>query len=419
MARMRGTSWVAVLLVIVVGSALGIAAGSFLACWIPNVKANHGSFMDIFAREFGGKRYVRILMMGEDNTGRGRSGGHGLSDTLVVIAVDTKTKNVRAISIPRDTRVEIPGHGICKINAANAFGGPELSKQVVQQLLGVDIDYYVKTTTTGLKGLVSLVGGVYIVVDENMHYNDNHGKLHINLKASPEKQLLNAEQAEGYVRFRHDAFGDSGYKMKDGKKVSTGRIVRQQYFMRALANRILSLPTRRERADILRQAYEKHYIESNLKLKDWNGLADFFKDVDPEKMVMTVLPGAPGRIGIASYWIPDDEKIPQVVAQNMRFEGNPGDDSATVEVLNGSGISGAAGKVADKLKKAGFEVEREGNAPDFTYDRCMVITHKGRTEGVRRIAALLNCDEIREEVKTGSGKSVDVTVIVGRDFKEY
>lgn len=416
---MRGTSWLAVVMVVVLGSAVGIAAGTFLAWYMDmNSSGMKVGLTDLFTDVFEGKDQVRVLFIGEDDTSKRNKNGHGLSDTLVVMALDTRTKEVRAISIPRDTRVEIPGHGTSKINAAHVFGGPELTREVVKDLLGVPIDYYVATNTEGLRGLVDLVGGVYIKIDKNMRYTDRRGGLYINLKAGPEKQLLNGEQAEGFVRFRHDRFGDSGYEIVDGKKVPRGRIVRQQIFMRALANRVMSLPTKRERAEVLKQAHEKGYIVSDLKLKDWGALADFFKDFDETKMAMDVLPGQPGSVHGASYWLPDYEAIGELVARNMLFQGpvNTEDAGATVEVLNGSGIAGAAGKVAEKLREAGFEVTRTDNADSFGYTRCCIIAHKGKNERVERLAALLNCDDIRVESTASEG--ADVTVIVGRDFNE-
>ncbi|MHB9035176.1 MAG: LCP family protein [Armatimonadota bacterium] len=413
---MRGTSIWVVGLIVLLGAALGVAGGTFLAVILPSMRATGTGIGQLFGGPFGDKRQVRILMMGEDDTSKRNSNGYGLSDTLVVMAVDTRTKEVRAISIPRDTMVEIPGHGTCKVNSANVHGGPELAKQVIESLVGVPIDYYVMTNTTGLRGLVDLVGGVYIVVDKNMHYTDRHGGLYINLKASPEKQLLNGKQAEGFVRFRHDAIGDSGYTTKDGKMVPAGRIVRQQYFMRALANRIMSIPTKRERADILRQACEKKYIMSNLTLTDWGGLADFLKDIKPESMVMNVLPGGPQHIHGASYWVADMDEARSVIARNLMFIGDAGEDAPKVEVLNGSGITGQARRAAAKLQDAGFEVTRTDNAPKSDYSESCIITHKGKIEPVQRIAKLMNCSDIREETQR-DGKA-DVTVIVGRNYTD-
>ena len=398
----------AVVLVVLLGAAVGIAAGTYLAVWLPTMKATHTSFGDFLAGAFGGQRYVRILMIGEDDTAKRNKNGNGLSDTLVVLALDTETKDVRALSIPRDTRVEIPNRGTCKINSAHVFGGPKLTKQVVQDLLGVPIEYYVKTNTHGLRGMVDLVGGVYIKIDKDMHYVDKHGGLYIDLKASPNKQLLNGKQAEGYVRFRHDAHGDSGYDIVNGKKVPAGRIVRQQIFMRALANRILSLPTKRERARVLETAYNRGYVVSDLNMKDWDGLADFFKDFKPEKMQMEILPGRPGMVGGVSYWLPDTKQLAQVVNVALLFkEPNP-----KVEVLNGSGVAGAAKRIARQLEEAGYEVTRTDVAPKSDYYQSQVITRKGKTEPVMRLARLIGSPLIIEDGTPG--KEPDVTVIVGK-----
>lgn len=411
---MRGISWKAVAVTVVLGTAVGIAAGTFLAWWMPLADATGTGIWQAMGDPFGGKTQVRVLMIGEDDSSKRNPNGHGLSDTLVVLAVNTQTNDVRALSIPRDTRVEIPGHGTCKINAAHVYGGPELTRQVVQDLLGVPIDYYVKTNTTGLRGLVDLVGGVYVKIDRDMRYRDRRGGLYINLKAGPEKQLLNGDQAEQYVRFRHDRYGDSGYDIVDGKKVPRGRIVRQQIFMRALANRVLSMPTRRERAEVLRQACERKYIVTDLNLKDWDGLSDFFKDIKAEEMTMEVLPGSPGNVGGGSYWLPDYEKIGDAVARTLLFQDPEEDETVRIEVLNGSGVQGLAGKVARRLREAGFEVARTDNAERFDYSSCCIIMHRARPRPVERLAKLLNCDDIREGGEEHDG--VDVTVIVGRDF---
>ncbi|MCL5103766.1 MAG: LCP family protein [Armatimonadetes bacterium] len=412
---MRGTSWLVVALVIIIGSVVGVAGGTFLAVILPSMRATGTGLTDMFGGPFAHDgRYVRILLIGEDDTSKMRKNGHGLSDTLVVLGIDTDTKEVRAISIPRDTKVEIPGSGTHKVNAANAIGGPETAKTVLESLLGVPINYYIATTTSGLRGLVDMLGGVYIKIDENMRYTDRHAKLYINLRASPEKQLLDGKKAEGYVRFRHDRVGDSGFLYRDGKKIPAGRTVRQQLFMRALVNRIGALPTKRERADVLRRAYEKKYIVSNLRMNDWDGLADFLKDIKPEKMVMDVLPGGPGNIHGASYWLVDDAEKVAVVNRNLLFQGMPEEEMPKIEVLNGSGISGAARRVAERLTKAGFEVTKTDNAPSSDYSECYIITRKGKTPAVERIAQLLNCHDIREE--TAVTGSPDVTVVVGRSY---
>ncbi len=414
---MKGTSWFAFILVVIFGATVGIFGGSQLAKYIDAARTMHTSGWDIIKRDpFGGREIVRILLLGIDDTQKGSKDKDGLSDTIVVLALNRDKREARAISIPRDTMVDIPGHGTRKINSAHVLGGPEMTRQAVSELLGVSVDYYLKTDISSLAKLVDMVGGVYIVVDKNMKYTDRRGGLYINLKASPEKQLLNGEQALGFVRFRHDKFGDTGYDIKDGEKIPSGRIVRQQYFIRALANRILSMPHKRDRMKVLETAYEKKFIVSDLNMVDWEAFADFFKDFEPEETQMDVLPGTPQMVHGASYWVPDQAEIPNIVAQNMEYTIDPPDpgETAKVEVLNGSGISGAAQELADRLKAEGYQVTRTGNAPTSGHLKCSIITYKGKTKPVQRLAQLIDCSNIMEEQAANPG--ADVTIIIGKDY---
>lgn len=80
-----------------------------------------------------------VMIMGVDS----REGDVGRSDTLMVAAIDPKKKQAALLSVPRDTRVKIKGHGWDKINAAYAYGGHDLTRQTVEQFLGVPMDHYV------------------------------------------------------------------------------------------------------------------------------------------------------------------------------------------------------------------------------------------------------------------------------------
>jgi len=147
---MRGASWIAVLLVIAIGSAIGIAGGTFLAVVLPSMRAT-GTGLGDYCRGVPRQRYVRIMMIGEDDTAKHNTSHRGLSDTLVVLAIDTQTKDIRAISIPRDTRVEIPAWNV-QDQLRSRLRGPT-SRQVVQICWEWRTsDYYIKTNTTASEG---------------------------------------------------------------------------------------------------------------------------------------------------------------------------------------------------------------------------------------------------------------------------
>ena len=141
------------------------------------------------------------------------------SDTIILVHVDPEEDFVSMVSFPRDLRVEIPGHGINKLNAAYAFEGPALTVQTVELLTGVDIDEYLEVDFAAFADITDSLGGVYLDIDRR-YYNDNaEWEL---IKLSPGYQLLDGAQALDYVRFRHD------------QNYDFGRMDRQQRFITAM-----------------------------------------------------------------------------------------------------------------------------------------------------------------------------------------
>lgn len=380
---------------------LGIVIGVGGAYTVLMMKASGGDIRRAFDPPFRGKSFVRILVLGEDNTSKNRASGHGLSDTIMVAAIDTGNKTVRAVSVPRDTMIEIPSHGTQKINASFAFGGPELTQQMVQSLLGLDsIDYYVKTDIEGLTKIVDMVGGVGVDVEKNMHYVDRHGGLYIDLKKG--YRHLDGKKALGYVRFRHDKLGD------------ITRTQRQQKFLRALARQMLMPQNWAKLPRIINEIKSKGYIETNMQPRDLLTLARLAGDVPAEEVQTQTLPGAPERIRGISYWQIDHEKTAEIVGDMLDY---PTAKAATVEVLNGTGIAGRAKIVADKLETSGFKIASTGNAPSFDYDSCSIIVHNPKAAGVDSIAEMLGCREVKTEPAAHGASAPDITVIIGRDYQ--
>src|SRR5207244_10638311 len=103
-----------------------------------------------------GNGRVNILLLGVGGAGHD---GPNLSDTIMVVSIDPKTKDVAMLSIPRDLYVKIPGHGYGKINAANVYGGPTLAARTVANVIGVPIHYYAVIDFSGFKQAVDSVGG--------------------------------------------------------------------------------------------------------------------------------------------------------------------------------------------------------------------------------------------------------------------
>lgn len=246
-----------------------------------------------------GPRKQNILLLGVDSNGEDSDIWEGTrTDTIVVLNIDPKSKSLNAISIPRDSKVYLPGNnGIQKINAAHAIGGIKMTIRTIEDTLGIRIDKYLMVHDEAVKKIVEALGGVDIYVEKNMHYNDFSGNLHINLTKG--RHHLNADEVVGYLRFRHDAMGD------------IGRTQRQQWFLRGLLQEMQKPETIAKIPDIL--AVAKKYVKTDMSLYEMSQYAALAKHFDLNNIEIATLPGAPNKKGYTSYWILDPEKTQEVV----------------------------------------------------------------------------------------------------------
>ncbi|MBE9214620.1 LCP family protein [Plectonema cf. radiosum LEGE 06105] len=230
----------------------------------------------------------------------------GLSDVILLIRFDPKRKQLNILSIPRDTRTEIEGYGIRKINATNRLGGAYLSAKSVSNLLGdIDINGYVRINVLGVGKLVDALGGVTVNVPKDLKYQDDSQHLYINLKAG--KQHLNGDQTLQLLRFRNDGQGD------------IGRIQRQQMVMQALIEQSLN-PATLARSPIILNTVKEN-IDTNLNLDSLLTLVNFGVRINRSNIQMLTLPGRVSSRSEfnTSYWLPDEQEIDVMMARYFDF----------------------------------------------------------------------------------------------------
>lgn len=334
---------------------------------------------------------VNVMIMGVDR----RADDVGRSDTLMVLTYNPSDKKASLLSLPRDTRVHIEKNGYDKINHAYAFGGHELTQKTVEAFLNVPMDYYVMIDVHAFEKIIDAIGGVDIDVEKRMYYEDpwdDDGGLVIDLY--PGKQHMDGKTAIQYVRYR-DGEGD------------IGRINRQQKFMKALMNQVISPSILPKLPEILKNVSSA--IQTNMPLDKMIALISDLPAIQQNGLNSTMVPGKPAYIEDISYWIPDIEKSRQLIADNMGITldekavkdteediaqykkslpkglkmGSLSDEETsdntekaaqknsdtkqqetkpvknediTVLVINSSGINGAGAEVADILKHKGFKI---------------------------------------------------------------
>ena len=164
-----------------------------------------------------------VLMMGSD---RREGWDMSRSDTLMVAFVDLDQKQIRLLSIPRDTYITIPTSGEqTKINHAYAFGGVELTKQTLESNFGIKPDYFLDVDFQGFIDVVDALGGITLNVPMKMYYPDE------GIDLEPGVQELDGSKALQFCRFRSDGKGD------------LGRVDRQQAFLVALKEEMFQAGT--------------------------------------------------------------------------------------------------------------------------------------------------------------------------------
>lgn len=243
---------------------------------------------------FGKETVARVLLVGLDEPDPNHRSYPRRSDTIILTAIRLNGSGATMLSVPRDSRVRIPGvRGQRKINAAYSIGQYPLLKKTLAQpdVMDAELPYYVIFSSTTLKKMVDAADGVTVEVPFRMKYDDNYQNLHIDLH--PGVQTLNGEQAVGFVRWRHN---DSGER-RAGTDID--RAGRQQQVVKALAKQMLTVKGAKRMPDVYK-AFRAN-APTNMTLRQLIILGLNFKNVNAQ-----IVPGDminnPRNSYVDAYW---------------------------------------------------------------------------------------------------------------------
>ena len=366
---------------------------------------------------------VNIMVLGVDR----RNEDIGRSDTLFIVTADPDTKQLSMLSVPRDTRVLIPGYGYDKINHAYSLGGHKLTEKSVERLLNMPIDHYVLIDFKAFYKIIDALGGVDIYVDKRMYYEDpwdDNGGLVIDIQ--PGLQHMNGETAIQYVRYR-DSEGD------------IGRVARQQKFLKAVMDRVAS-PSILTRIPTI--IYEiSSAVETDLSMGQMFSLAAMFKEAKDNGMRAYMVPGTPTDIDKVNYWVPDIEQLRESMANQMgvlldaKHKAKNREEAEKYRTFSG-GASDASDDVAQKstVRMRIIDATGDGASPakidKMIADRRIIIDTMASSPVVSE-QSLIICtttdEHIVDEVKNlpfpytlrierDDNATADVVWIIGKDF---
>ena len=250
-------------------------------------------------------KYINILLLGIDNGDLENPGSPQRTDTMMVLSISKEEGSIHLLSIPRDTKVTIPGHkGSEKIAHAFFYGGADLAKRTVEDLLQLPIHHFMVIDWQAFIKTIDQLGGVDLYVENNMHYEDPYANLEIHL--SKGYQHLDGSQAGQYVRFRSDELGD------------IGRVQRQQRFLKAFTEQTLQVSTLLKLPAFLR-TYEQ-YVTTDITGYEMVKLANQLKSFRTGNLYTEMLPGNFATIDGLSYWVHDQEQTRLLVERILAKE---------------------------------------------------------------------------------------------------
>lgn len=356
------------------------------------------------------EKVVNTLLLGVDEA---------RSDTIIVARYNKETHKIAMISIPRDTRVDIPGYGYEKLNAAvGKKEGTALAMKAVGNFLGIPIHNYVKVDFKGVEKIVDIMGGIKIDVPMPMDYEDPAQKLYIHIPKGV--QTLNGENALKFLRYRH------GYADQD-----LGRIKAQQEFAKVFMKKLTS-PAMILKAPRLITAMLEN-TKTNLEQDEITQYVLNIGDIDVDNIKMYTVPGEGDYVKNVAYFLHDQQKLEQIMAemnqelgitdqqssQNTSQTSNVDTKQAIdkkaikIEILNSTKTKGLAGKLKQDLEQKGYKVDKIGDTKDLTYTYSRVIDRKGDKDKLEQLSKDSGINMVDSDVDPTY--NYDITIILGND----
>lgn len=367
---------------------------------------------------------------------------HSRSDAIWAVNLDFANKRIYQLSIPRDMIATLPNGTQGKINEAQSDGGVKEAKSVISGWLGIPgFDRYVILRIDATKEFIKALGGIDIDVKssdclkyktgctgETLDWIDTWGHLNIHLKQG--MQHLNGDQAVAYMRFRHDWCSDPC------------RIMRQQQVLHVLMNKVKGdkVNTFLHMGDLL--AVFKREVQTDFTDSELISLATYFQGISPGAIVSDQVPYTDdvNLPGYGDSLVPDTAARARLVARMLTAPPTvtpvPSPDALAlaaippstlrVDVENGSGVPGAARRVASVLRKAGFTIGDVGDADRSDYGTTEIHEHSIVTFAGARVRealppalheALVTPDPPSSASPAATATTTsDVTVILGTDI---
>ncbi|MCB2287149.1 LCP family protein [Clostridium algidicarnis] len=333
------------------------------------------------------------------------------TDSMMLLHYNPSEKDVKVISIPRDTKIKINNKDI-KINSAYAFGGAKKTIEVVENMLDTTINYYIKVDYKAFTKFIDAIGGVNMDIEEDMKYDDEGQDLHIDFKKGKNIHL-DGKKAEEFFRWRKN---NDGTGLAEG---DLGRIKNQHIFMEKVTKKIKS-PMMPLRIPKILSVIEEN-VETNMSPRIMVKHGSKGIGLSSSNIKFSTLEGEPKYIKGISYFVYDKNKNKdtlqslQSVSKTASSSTIGGVDKSKlkVKVLNGTNTEGLAKIYSSMLKNLGYQNIIIGNGEKLMESKAYIKDNNKDLKSI--IKQDFNIKKLQSmEEKQGD---FDIIIILGEDKK--
>ena len=256
--------------------AAGVAAGLWYYDLTQSLAGDvEGDITNIAEEEVSEPYYV--LVLGSDS--RSENGEGARSDSMIVARIDEAEQEVSLMSIPRDLYVNMGSHGYQKINAATVYGGYDYAIEVVNELLDIEISYYVFVYFSGFEDLVDTLGGVTVEVPEGTYYDGVWVEAGDAVTINGKEALVLARCRKGYPS------GTGAYAKGDAQ-----RTLNQRNLIKAIASEVLAVKNPAKLTKLLNSLVD--CVDTNMGVTKLLSLVQNMKGMDLDTMQSGQVPVA-------------------------------------------------------------------------------------------------------------------------------
>ncbi len=346
------------------------------------------------------------------------------TDFMMIGSYNTKTNQLKLMSIPRDTKVIMPQEridflrahdvpilfpesGKMKLNEVNHFATDEYGTSFLlaqlEEMFEIDFDFYLKFNVEAFRYVVDAIGGVPFDVPQRMYYNDPTQDLYIDLQ--PGYQVLDGKEAEGLVRYRKADLQNpisAGYARGDLDRQKV-----QQDFIEAFIKQLTSVSNLGKTLPAIISATSK-YCETNFKVTDLPDFLPFITDFNTDNITFYSMPNEPSGNFVVPVYPDTTEMIDEIFYSDELIVPAVSSQGLEIEVLNGTTTPKLASKTAAELEEAGFVISNIGDSEDKQEQTKIYVKERGYGQDLQ---PYFN----NAKIVNDPGQEVDIKIVVGND----